>query len=110
MSDFSGPGNGSESFSCIKKTDREQCRSRSHLPKLPKEEMPRELNHGHVDNHALLAGFEEKQLQVKAGKSLRNGNDCFKRPRILQVEEQMSQAEVSEIKAASDKLGSILAK
>ncbi|GAB2296761.1 hypothetical protein Dimus_030867 [Dionaea muscipula] len=108
---YKGPINGSEPSSYIKKTDTGLCKSSSHHPRLPKEDVPQELNHGHASNRvSLIAGFEEKQLQGKAGKSPRNVNGCSRRPRLLQVENQMPQAEFSDMSAASDKLGSILLK
>ncbi|GAB2224651.1 hypothetical protein Droror1_Dr00005416 [Drosera rotundifolia] len=106
-----GHENFSESSSCIKKTDTESCRSSNYLPRRPKDDMTHELNHGRLSNPVfLIAGSEEKQLQGKTVNSSRNGNCSLKRLKMLQVENPMSQADVSDMNPASDKQGLVLTK
>ncbi|GAB4857440.1 hypothetical protein Ancab_015349 [Ancistrocladus abbreviatus] len=109
--DLRGHGNASESSSGIEKTDTESCQSTCQLPSLLKEDMAQELSHGEMNITSMLVpGSEEKQLQRKRGKVPRSGNGCFKRPRMPQAENLMSQAEADDLKAASDKVGPLLVK
>ncbi|GMH26705.1 hypothetical protein Nepgr_028548 [Nepenthes gracilis] len=76
--------------------------------RLLKEGMLLELNHGGMSNpKMLLPVSEEKELQPKAGKAPRSGNGCFKRPQMPHVENLMAQAEHDNMRAASEKFGSL---